>query len=155
MDEKDPGNGGGGPSRDGSATGGNPQRPPLPPVFGVPETALRRFRARMLDPNTAQVLGDEPRSRPVAYVPHRVVVPGLTGPLPRPVLAVPVRLGYEDRLGRATHPDVELVPNADRVGPPLDAWDVLQEARRGHGKATRGWGLNHILMSSGYYSGVG
>jgi len=50
----------------------------VPPAFGVPATALRRFRATVLDPDTAERLGDEPAPQPVAYVPHRLLIPGFT-----------------------------------------------------------------------------
>ena len=120
---------------------------------------------------TAERVGDEPAPRPVAYLPHRLLVPGLTqdqlagplrllGELGREMqFTVEVRqnglrglaeeLGYADRLGRTTHSVVELRPDEGRVGPPLEAWSLLQRARAQFGKEVTTWALNHVLMSTG------
>ena len=88
------------------------------PVFGVPESALRRFRATVLDPSTAARLGDEEAPRPVAYLPHRLFLPGSS----RSSLEAdggPLRLLEE--IGRQLDFTVEVLPSraadaAERLG---------------------------------------
>ena len=49
------------------------------PVFGVPASAFRRFRATVLSPDDAVRRGAEPPVHPTAYRPDRLILPGLPG----------------------------------------------------------------------------
>jgi len=46
------------------------------PVFGVPASAFRRFRATVLSPDDAVRRGAEPPVHPTAYRPDRLILPG-------------------------------------------------------------------------------
>ena len=45
------------------------------PVFGVPASAFRRFRATVLSPDDAVRRGAEPPVHPTAYRPDRLILP--------------------------------------------------------------------------------
>ena len=59
--------------------GSRPQPQPSTPIYSVPATAIRRFGARVLDPDTAEVLGSQSPVQPTVYIPDRLVLPGLNG----------------------------------------------------------------------------
>jgi serine protease len=153
------------------------------PVFGVPDSAMRRFGAKVLDPATAQrysdagePVPDAPSLRPVVYVPDRLLVPGLPGGRfeeSRGLLEeIGQEMGFEvvvrdngfadlarelevdDLLDASTHTPVELRNSTTQERPAIDAWSVIARARSLRGvDAVRGWSLSHVLMSSGGYWG--
>src|SRR5215218_3508613 len=47
------------------------------PIFGVPASAMRRFHAKVLAPDGAELRGDEEPPHPTVYRPDRLILPGL------------------------------------------------------------------------------
>ena len=85
------------------------------PIFGVPASAFRRFRATVLSPDAADVLGEQEPPHPTVYRPDRLILPGLPGgPLNTGPLAELTRIGVLPQF--AFTPQVVDAPRASDLG---------------------------------------
>ena len=107
------------------------EEPPHPTVYRPDRLILPGLNHRSFNDGPFQELerlGKLLRFRPVVVDdPER---PDRRTPTCVPLDRLAEQLGYAERLDAVARSVVELVPDTDRVGPPIDAWEVLQLARR-------------------------
>lgn len=128
--------------------------PPMPP----PEV-LSRVGARVLDPATAVVF-DGQRIRPTVYLADQLLMrlsnsPTLASVLGQAAASFGLRVEVHDPISAASSAVARLRPNADDAAVVVDAWPVLQKARRlaqllsreanGDDPRNLGLELNHLM----------